>query len=410
VGCARCHDHKFDPISMQDYYALHGVFASSREPDEKPLLGGPLDPPNTRRSCRRRRSSRRAVRRSSGPSRKVARRATREVGRLPPGRTNGIDVAARRQPRNLRRGAAGRRRGAAAVDHAPARARAGDDLEGTTAPPALAGTEVRRIIARHWTTRPSRIARAWPRWNGSIPERPRGRWLSKTSRTRAIRASSSAAIRVIPAPSAAPLPRGARRPCAGTLHQRQWPPRTRPGHCQSRQSSDRPGFCEPRVGLAVRNAAGATPSDFGVRTEAPETPGSARLAGRRVHGADGGTDWRIEGFKCCRGRAPARFNVSTLHPSTPHPWSIKHLHRLMVRSNTYRQSSVIRDRHPCSVIPLPVKGWPAHHGLLNHRLLIPDGTPARSDPENRLLHHFPRRRLDFEPCGTRCWPPRENWT
>jgi hypothetical protein len=39
VGCARCHDHKFDPISAKDYYALHGVFASSEEPAELPLLG-----------------------------------------------------------------------------------------------------------------------------------------------------------------------------------------------------------------------------------------------------------------------------------------------------------------------------------------------------------------------------------
>jgi hypothetical protein len=39
VTCARCHDHKFDPVSMQDYYALHGVFASSEEPAELPLLG-----------------------------------------------------------------------------------------------------------------------------------------------------------------------------------------------------------------------------------------------------------------------------------------------------------------------------------------------------------------------------------
>ena len=29
VACARCHDHKFDPISQKDYYALAGVFASS---------------------------------------------------------------------------------------------------------------------------------------------------------------------------------------------------------------------------------------------------------------------------------------------------------------------------------------------------------------------------------------------
>ena len=38
TACARCHDHKFDPISQKDYYALYGVFASSREPKELPLL------------------------------------------------------------------------------------------------------------------------------------------------------------------------------------------------------------------------------------------------------------------------------------------------------------------------------------------------------------------------------------
>ncbi len=43
VGCARCHDHKFDPIPTKDYYSLYGVFASSREPHEKPLLG--INPP-----------------------------------------------------------------------------------------------------------------------------------------------------------------------------------------------------------------------------------------------------------------------------------------------------------------------------------------------------------------------------
>lgn len=29
VGCARCHDHKFDPIPTKDYYALAGIFRSS---------------------------------------------------------------------------------------------------------------------------------------------------------------------------------------------------------------------------------------------------------------------------------------------------------------------------------------------------------------------------------------------
>jgi mono/diheme cytochrome c family protein len=37
VACARCHDHKYDPITMQDYYALAGVFASIRQID-RPLV------------------------------------------------------------------------------------------------------------------------------------------------------------------------------------------------------------------------------------------------------------------------------------------------------------------------------------------------------------------------------------
>ena len=38
VSCARCHDHKFDPISTQDYYALHGIFQNTRRRDVMPLL------------------------------------------------------------------------------------------------------------------------------------------------------------------------------------------------------------------------------------------------------------------------------------------------------------------------------------------------------------------------------------
>ena len=30
LGCARCHDHKFDPVSMDDYYGLVGIFQSTR--------------------------------------------------------------------------------------------------------------------------------------------------------------------------------------------------------------------------------------------------------------------------------------------------------------------------------------------------------------------------------------------
>ncbi len=29
LGCARCHDHKFDPIALQDYYGMAGILRSS---------------------------------------------------------------------------------------------------------------------------------------------------------------------------------------------------------------------------------------------------------------------------------------------------------------------------------------------------------------------------------------------
>ncbi len=43
VACARCHDHKYDAIPTADYYALYGVFASSEPPMELPPIDG-LDP------------------------------------------------------------------------------------------------------------------------------------------------------------------------------------------------------------------------------------------------------------------------------------------------------------------------------------------------------------------------------
>jgi mono/diheme cytochrome c family protein len=41
VSCARCHDHKFDPVPTADYYSLYGVFASCVEPEVPPLFAAP---------------------------------------------------------------------------------------------------------------------------------------------------------------------------------------------------------------------------------------------------------------------------------------------------------------------------------------------------------------------------------
>jgi hypothetical protein len=46
VSCARCHDHKYDPIPTKDYYSLYAILSNIRQPAELPLLGkpGPLSP------------------------------------------------------------------------------------------------------------------------------------------------------------------------------------------------------------------------------------------------------------------------------------------------------------------------------------------------------------------------------
>jgi hypothetical protein len=48
VSCARCHDHKYDPIPTADYYALYGVFDSSPENPNPPRLPTTATPEETR--------------------------------------------------------------------------------------------------------------------------------------------------------------------------------------------------------------------------------------------------------------------------------------------------------------------------------------------------------------------------
>ena len=49
VGCAQCHDHKFDPISQEEYYRLFAFFNNQDEPTLKVKLNAAVDPDAIRR-------------------------------------------------------------------------------------------------------------------------------------------------------------------------------------------------------------------------------------------------------------------------------------------------------------------------------------------------------------------------
>jgi hypothetical protein len=83
-----------------------------------------------------------------------------------------------------------------------------------------------------------------------------------------------------------------------------------------------------------------------------------------------------------------------------HGWSLKHIHRLIVTSATYRQSSnqeLVGTRSPASVaallrrtgVPEPLR----RTGTASHSF---SERPVRIDAANRLLWHFPVRRLEAE--------------
>ncbi len=45
IACARCHDHKFDPIAAEDYYAMAGIFASTRTMQHEEFVSKWLERP-----------------------------------------------------------------------------------------------------------------------------------------------------------------------------------------------------------------------------------------------------------------------------------------------------------------------------------------------------------------------------
>lgn len=76
AACARCHDHKYEPVTMADYYALHGIFASCTIPEELPVIGAPPAGPEAEAFAKQMQS---LQERLHAHERAVHERATREA-------------------------------------------------------------------------------------------------------------------------------------------------------------------------------------------------------------------------------------------------------------------------------------------------------------------------------------------
>ena len=67
IGCARCHDHKYDPITIKDYYGLYGILQSTQwafpggEEHKRPANFPPLIPPAEVRELEKIKSDRQAA-------------------------------------------------------------------------------------------------------------------------------------------------------------------------------------------------------------------------------------------------------------------------------------------------------------------------------------------------------------
>ncbi len=280
VSCARCHDHKFDPIPTRDYYSLYGVFKNSVEPEEAPILREPDDTPEFRTYKAKLDELQKEVDDFLAP--KLAEQAEKfpNIANRPFQLEAKLDREAKVELRNLRN----------KVDKFIANSEFAPD---------------RALILKD-TENPS-DANIFVRGNpGNRGDRVPRQFLS-----------------VVAGPDQQPFQKG-----SGRLEM-----------AQAIADHDNPLTARVLVNRVWMHHFGkglvTTPSDFGHQGELPSHP--ALL------------DWLANWFM-------------------DNGWSLKKLHTLILTSDTWQQASIHPDAHKQQLI----------------------------DPENRMLWHFNRQRLDFE--------------
>jgi hypothetical protein len=445
VGCARCHDHKFDPIPTRDYYSLYGIFAGSFEklvPVDQTRLGG-ADAAEFQKGLKEREDKLQkafAARKEQVAKRVRARTtdylvAILDVQKIPTEEFYAIlgpedlNPVISRQWHAYLVATAGAFHPIFAPWHALAelrpeqfRARAGEVLRElkTTSPHAL-----NPIIANLFETNaPASMVEVAKRY-GKLFEQINSKWLARQTNASnpALSAEEEALRQVLyatDAPTAVPdgaivdlewfFDEGGRVELAKLQSEiDRWIIKSSNAPAFSWILEDRPGQKNPRLfkrgnpankgeevprqflealtgkdrrpfsrgsgRLELAEAIGSrdnpltarvmvnriwqhhfgaglvrTPSDFGTRCDSPSHPELL--------------DWLATELMQSTTRAAGRESATSLPPA----WSIKHLHRLIMLSAVYQQSSSDSSERAAEQI----------------------------DPENKLLSHFNRQRLDFE--------------
>jgi len=304
LGCARCHDHKFDPISTADYYGLAGIFKSTRTMEHFKKVArwheNVLESPQSR-----------------------ALQAEYDA-----------QIAAKQQAIDILLGTVP----PASSDDKPSNPKAGGT--GPTGESRLSADDKAAL---------KKLRDELAQLQKTPPELP-----SAMGTTEATVADVAIHIRGNPLK-------------LGDVVERHVPPVLR-GPASRQFSANESGRRE-----------------FAQWLIDPQHPLTARVLVNRV--------WR---WHFGRGIVSSTDNFGLLSEPPSHPelldwlalqfiesdWSLKSLHRLIVTSSTYQQASREHKR-PVSSPPLPRGGGEA-------------GGVLSSDPENRLLHHFPVRRLEAE--------------
>ena len=303
ISCARCHDHKFDPVSHADYFALSGVFRSVSTFDNIATVG-------------------RVAQRPLATAAEVKRvEEWREKAR-------GLDAARDQARAALRTREAKEARGRFIDFLLDARADAAARLVLRSADAARADTPERAAFAaaqsardEHERLKPADIPRALVVKEAKVDETPihdRGDHTTPIGEKIA---------RAVPAVLERALP-GPRFPAdqSGRLELARWMADAE-NPLTARVAVNRVWAWHFGTGIVD------TPGNFGVLGSAPSHPELLDHLARRF--ARGG-------------------------------WRLKELHRLVMTSATYRQASAVLE-------PLPP-----------------------TDPDNRLLSRFPRRRVEVE--------------